>query len=99
MRPGIFVFGVVRLDPGVEDGEGEEAGQAGNTGAGLEGRQGGFGLRQGQADGAGGVLKVPAGHEAAEQGAFERGQRQSRQAERLRVGSRCQVGSRYHVRV
>ena len=91
MRPGVFVFGVFGSDPGVEDSEGEEAGKGGDAGAGLERSEGGFGVRQGQADGAGGVCEVSARDQAAEQGAFERGQFQERQAERLRAGSGCHV--------
>ena len=87
MRSGIFVSGVCCSHPGVEEGEGEEAGQAVGSGAGLERLEGGLGVGQGQADGAGGIFGVPAGEQAAEQGAFERGQ------------SECSRAGVCHVRV
>ncbi len=73
-------------DPGVEDGEGEEAGQARNAEASLEGLKHGLGVRQRQAGGAGGVFHAVTQSEAAEQEALE-----GRKRKRLRAGSVCHV--------
>ena len=73
MRPGVFVCGVFGSAPRVPVGAGVVGGQAGNAGAGLQGLKDGRRLRQGQADGAGGVFDVPAQDQMPEQGAFKRG--------------------------